>query len=240
MYIVELETQLAQVGDALLGYEIIVKYLLEDDVMDAYLAALVALDDTEHGGEVHHGVVHVVGHRVAKNGDGVDETLQFGIFLKAFGEAREQRVFFQNGLFCGLLHALHRPVLFQLLVDDLAQFAHEERIAEGVLVNLFAHGLDVHARVYVVLIVGEHLCYLFRVEGHVHLEVGGNVPLHVVDTCEDNAVESVVHAFSVPLQVPIAQHSEEVEKQLVIAALIHLVDSYHDRFWGFLAELCYH
>ena len=95
------------------------------------------------------------------------------------------------------------------------------------------------------LVLVEH-CYDFvRVEGHVHVEVGGDVPrrvvlafligtklyfevLHVINAGKDDAVEGGVHSLHVSVEIFVAEHAQEIQEQLVVGAFIDLVDEEED------------
>ena len=128
-------------------------------------------------------------------------------------------------------------------------------IASGIFVDFLANGTDVHAGVRVSLIVAKHLGNLLRVECHIDVEVGSYIPwrvvlplgigaylqlqvLDVVNAGENNAVESGVHAHPVTFQILVAQHSEEIQEYLVVATLVHLVDSDHNWFGAGFAKIC--
>ena len=99
---------------------------------------------------------------------------------------------------------------------------------------------------HIVLVVVEHLRDFLGMEGHINVEVGGNVPrrvvflfrvgtkfqfevLDVVNAGKDNTMESVAQAF-VTFKVFVSEHSYKIQEHLVIATLIHLVNQQHYRF----------
>ena len=169
--------------------------------------------------------------------------------LQILGKVIHQRTASHYDIFHCTKNAVGIPLPGKLLVNQFANVTHQKRITVRISVNFLAYRLNIHACMRVILIITKHLGNLFGMESHIHIEIGGNIPrgvvlflrvrtdfqleiLHVIYTCQNHAVKSEVQPLFVPLQVLVAKHTQEVEKQLVVAALVHLVNGQHHRLWA--------
>jgi hypothetical protein len=85
--------------------------------------------------------------------------------------------------------------------------AHEERVAARVEVYALRHGIHVHARGAVGLVLPQHPLDLRRGEAHIHGEVRSDVP-RAVDA-------AVLLRPDPPLQVFDVRHAREIDLQII-------------------------
>ena len=214
------------------------------------------LDIRKHISHVDHWVQQRVGIILTVESHLEHEFAKVRIMLQILGKIVHQRAASLHDIFHCLKNAISVPLSGKLFVDQFANVAHQKRIPVRVSVNLLAYRLDVHTRMRVVFVIAEHLGNLLGVEGHIDVEIGGDVPrgivlflrvrpefelevLHVIHARENHAVECGVHPLNTTLQILVAKHTQKIEEQLVVTALIHLVNGQNHRFGRLFGETSY-